>query len=84
MPGLSRPPLSAMAANKSARATININYKDRGPITAPHHGWLTSPAKSHATVGQGKELPLHLIALILAHVGVAPRGTGGIRLCICC
>ncbi|KAF2789179.1 hypothetical protein K505DRAFT_365823 [Melanomma pulvis-pyrius CBS 109.77] len=51
-----------------AGRSIPINYKDRIPVTAPHHSWLTSPARSHAGVGQGTELPLHLIALILNHL----------------
>ncbi|KAF2014883.1 hypothetical protein BU24DRAFT_349084 [Aaosphaeria arxii CBS 175.79] len=42
--------------------------KERLPITAPHHGWFTSPARSHASSGNGRELPLHLIALILSHL----------------
>ncbi|KAK7186048.1 hypothetical protein PSPO01_07860 [Paraphaeosphaeria sporulosa] len=37
------------------------------PITAPSHSWFTSPARSHAS-GQGKELPLHLIQLILEYL----------------
>ncbi|ORX99422.1 hypothetical protein BCR34DRAFT_127018 [Clohesyomyces aquaticus] len=41
------------------------------PITAPQHGWMTSPARSHANVGQGSELPLHMIALILSHLDSA-------------
>ncbi|KAF2475156.1 uncharacterized protein BDR25DRAFT_213858 [Lindgomyces ingoldianus] len=45
-----------------------LDIQRRTPITAPHHGWLTSPARSHANVGQGSELPLHLIALILSHL----------------
>ncbi|CAI6332620.1 unnamed protein product [Periconia digitata] len=44
----------------------------RDPTTlhpnAPHHSWFTSPARSHANYGQGKELPLHLIQLILEHL----------------
>ncbi|KAF2733893.1 hypothetical protein EJ04DRAFT_535219 [Polyplosphaeria fusca] len=35
---------------------------------APQHGWLTSPARSQASSGAGKELPLHLITLILSHL----------------
>ncbi|KAF1995561.1 hypothetical protein P154DRAFT_556731 [Amniculicola lignicola CBS 123094] len=35
---------------------------------APHHSWFTSPARSHANAGQGTELPLHLIQLILDHL----------------
>lgn len=57
-----------------AGRSIPINYKERIPVTAPHHGWLTSPARSHSGAGQGTELPLHLIALILNHVRVPSRG----------
>ena len=39
-----------------------------GPITAPIHSWFTSPARSHPTAAQAKELPLHLIQLILTYV----------------
>jgi hypothetical protein len=38
------------------------------PISAPVHGFLTSPARSHSGHGQGKELPLHLIQLILEYL----------------
>ncbi|KAH7380522.1 hypothetical protein DE146DRAFT_302464 [Phaeosphaeria sp. MPI-PUGE-AT-0046c] len=38
------------------------------PITAPVHSWLTSPARSHPNAAQAKELPLHLIQLILTHL----------------
>ncbi|KAF1847767.1 uncharacterized protein K460DRAFT_281115 [Cucurbitaria berberidis CBS 394.84] len=40
----------------------------RAPITAPIHSWLTSPARSHPNAAQAKELPLHLIQLILSHL----------------
>ncbi|KAF2123187.1 hypothetical protein BDV96DRAFT_562084 [Lophiotrema nucula] len=53
-------------ANGSIDARIHLQH--RQPITAPHHGWLTSPARSHATSGQGKELPLQLIQLIISHL----------------
>ncbi|KAF1833404.1 hypothetical protein BDW02DRAFT_570073 [Decorospora gaudefroyi] len=38
------------------------------PITAPVHAWFTSPARSHPNAAQAKELPLHLIQLILSHL----------------
>lgn len=41
------------------------------PITAPRHAFFTSPARSYAAPGQGKELPLHLIQLILEYVCAA-------------
>ncbi len=47
------------------------------PITAPGHLWLTSPACLHTNASangltaQAKELPLHLILLILTHVPLA-------------
>jgi hypothetical protein len=43
------------------------------PITAPIHSWFTSPARSHPNAAQAKELPLHLIQLILSHVRIATR-----------
>lgn len=42
----------------------------RGPITAPVHAWFTSPARSHPNAAQAKELPLHLIQLILTYVHI--------------
>lgn len=38
------------------------------PVTAPVHAWFTSPARSHSNYGQSKELPLHLIQLILEYL----------------
>jgi hypothetical protein len=38
------------------------------PITAPIHTWLTSPARSHPNAAQAKELPLHLIQVILSYL----------------
>lgn len=55
-------------AGKPSDNAININYKHRLPITVPQHGWFTSPARSHASSNSGKELPLHLVALILSHL----------------
>tara|TARA_R110002003_G_scaffold61_2_gene5519 strand:- start:27236 stop:27484 length:249 start_codon:yes stop_codon:yes gene_type:complete len=37
-------------------------------LGAPFHSWFTSPARSHPNAAQAKELPLHLIQLILTHV----------------
>jgi hypothetical protein len=42
-----------------------------GPITVPLHSWFTSPARSHPNALHAKELPLHLIQLILTHVRLA-------------
>jgi hypothetical protein len=61
-----------MPAASPSAAAIHVNMRDRTPITAPHHGWFTSPARSHADVQKGKELPLHLVALILSYVGPSP------------
>jgi hypothetical protein len=38
------------------------------PLTVPVHGWFTSPARSHPNAALAKELPLHLIHLILSYV----------------
>ncbi|KAF2269744.1 hypothetical protein CC78DRAFT_539676 [Lojkania enalia] len=58
--------------NNVIKPTIPLNFRHRAaPATAPHHVWLTSPARSHAVMGQGTELPLHLIALILSHLDSA-------------
>jgi hypothetical protein len=43
------------------------------PIMAPIHTWFTSPARSHPNAAQAKELPLHLIQLILSYVGALRR-----------
>lgn len=40
----------------------------------PHHSWLTSPARSHTAQAQGRELPLHLVALILSYVCACDAG----------
>ena len=37
-------------------------------IATPMHTFFTSPARSHPDAAQAKELPLHLIHLILSHV----------------
>ena len=71
-PAPRRDPAAMDAPNP--KAAIHVNMKDRHPITAPYHGWFTSPARSHADVQKGKELPLHLVALILSYVGAASRG----------
>jgi hypothetical protein len=71
MPPSHRAPAVATAAS---RPSIPVNYKERIPLTAPAHGWLTSPARSHAGAGQGTELPLHLIAIIINYVRGLPRG----------
>ncbi|KAF1962072.1 hypothetical protein CC80DRAFT_400723 [Byssothecium circinans] len=58
-----------MSATTTARvATSLIPPPHDTPITAPRHGWFTSPARSHANAGMGKELPLHLIQLILEYL----------------
>ncbi|KAI4674860.1 uncharacterized protein J4E84_010301 [Alternaria hordeiaustralica] len=37
-------------------------------MAAPLHTWFTSPARTHSNLAQAKELPLHLIQLILTHL----------------
>ncbi|KAF2126896.1 hypothetical protein P153DRAFT_296792 [Dothidotthia symphoricarpi CBS 119687] len=39
-----------------------------GPAGAPMHTWFTSPARTRANAAHAKELPLHLIQLILNHL----------------
>jgi len=51
-----------------ARAPVNTFGPGERPITAPIHSWFTSPARSHPNAAQAKELPLHLIQLILTYV----------------
>ncbi|KAJ4354879.1 hypothetical protein N0V95_003413 [Ascochyta clinopodiicola] len=58
-------PTSAFAS--AATASHNFHRTER-PITAPIHTWFTSPARSHPNAAQAKELPLHLIQLILTHL----------------
>lgn len=57
----------ATASASAVRASQNF-YREERPITAPIHGWFTSPARSHPNAAQAKELPLHLIQLILTYV----------------
>ncbi|KAL5114006.1 hypothetical protein ACEQ8H_008111 [Pleosporales sp. CAS-2024a] len=62
-----------MAASRQPRGTGLSPQGGRpvlgpGPITAPMHSWFTSPARSHPNAAQAKELPLHLIQLILSHL----------------
>ncbi|CAO2651772.1 Nn.00g000550.m01.CDS01 [Neocucurbitaria sp. VM-36] len=63
-PSSRRPPAPGDATPK-AKAALRIGG---GPITAPIHSWFTSPARSHPNAAQAKELPLHLIQLILTHL----------------
>lgn len=60
-----RTPADATAS--AATASHNFHQAER-PITAPIHTWFTSPARSHPNAAQAKELPLHLIQLILTYV----------------
>lgn len=55
-------------ATASAEAVSQHFHQNERPITAPIHSWFTSPARSHPNAAQAKELPLHLIQLILTHV----------------
>ncbi|PVI00891.1 hypothetical protein DM02DRAFT_614049 [Periconia macrospinosa] len=54
------PPTPASSIPKTSSSLL--------PTNAPHHSWFTSPARSHANSSQGKELPLHLIQLILEYL----------------
>jgi hypothetical protein len=58
---------AATASASAATASQNFHNTVR-PITAPIHTWFTSPARSHPNAAQAKELPLHLIQLILTYV----------------
>ncbi|KAF2621135.1 hypothetical protein BU25DRAFT_355024 [Macroventuria anomochaeta] len=60
-----RTPADATAS--AATASQNLRNAER-PITAPIHTWFTSPARSHPNAAQAKELPLHLIQLILTYL----------------
>lgn len=64
---------AASAATASA-ATVSHDFQTtERPITAPIHTWFTSPARSHPNAAQAKELPLHLIQLILTYVRACCR-----------
>ncbi|KAF3049335.1 hypothetical protein E8E11_009792 [Didymella keratinophila] len=58
---------NAAATASAATASQNFHNTER-PITAPIHTWFTSPARSHPNAAQAKELPLHLIQLILTYL----------------
>lgn len=64
-------PASARRTPADATAsaeTASQSFRDfERPITAPIHSWFTSPARSAPNTAQAKELPLHLIQLILTH-----------------
>ncbi|KAF1937488.1 hypothetical protein EJ02DRAFT_55076 [Clathrospora elynae] len=51
-----------------ASADATSRLPPDGPITAPVHSWFTSPARSHPNAAQAKELPLHLVHLILTYL----------------
>lgn len=70
MPNSTPKPARRTPADATASAaTISQNfYNTERPITAPIHTWFTSPARSHPNAAQAKELPLHLIQLILTYV----------------
>ncbi|KAF7573800.1 hypothetical protein PtrM4_087050 [Pyrenophora tritici-repentis] len=63
-----QPPYPSRRAQASAKAAVDT------PLTAPIHGWFTSPARSHSDLPHAKELPLHLIHLILSYVQVDDVG----------
>ncbi|KAF3010063.1 hypothetical protein E8E13_011565 [Curvularia kusanoi] len=58
---------TASASASAATASHDFHRAER-PITAPIHSWFTSPARSHPNAAQAKELPLHLIQLILNYL----------------
>ncbi|KAF1965937.1 hypothetical protein BU23DRAFT_545137 [Bimuria novae-zelandiae CBS 107.79] len=61
---------SSKSSNATAKATAKEHFAELShepPITAPAHSWFTSPVRSHA-YGHGRELPLHLIQLILEYL----------------
>jgi hypothetical protein len=70
MPNSTPKPARRTPADATASAaTISQNFHNtERPITAPIHTWFTSPARSHPNAAQAKELPLHLIQLILTHL----------------
>ncbi|KAF7680158.1 hypothetical protein GT037_001809 [Alternaria burnsii] len=57
-----------MSDSKRAHLSADALLPKDRPITAPLHTWFTSPARSHSNLAQAKELPLHLIQLILTHL----------------
>ena len=56
------------APRRSAAATPRTERIQGPPVLTPAHVWFTSPARSHSDRAQGKELPLHLIQLILEYL----------------
>jgi hypothetical protein len=62
-----RRPTVAEDARLNVKAAHEFGDLER-PITAPVHSLLTSPARSHPNAAHAKELPLHLILLILSYV----------------
>jgi hypothetical protein len=63
------PNTTSYACRARAETRGEKGEHDTPPITAPMHAWFTSPARSHPNAAQAKELPLHLIQLILSYVG---------------
>ncbi|KAE8849549.1 hypothetical protein PTNB73_10490 [Pyrenophora teres f. teres] len=61
--------LMPQPANPSTRAQASgqAAFVEDTPLTVPVHAWFTSPARSHADLTHAKELPLHLIHLILSY-----------------
>lgn len=56
-------------ADTTQHASRATRQTPRAPLAAaPLHTWFTSPAYSHSGLGKGKELPLHLIQLILEYL----------------
>ncbi|KAF9692940.1 hypothetical protein EKO04_009046 [Ascochyta lentis] len=67
MPSSTPAPARRTPADAREEASHNF-YRAERPITAPIHTWFTSPARSHPNAAHAKELPLHLIQLILTHL----------------
>ena len=71
-PPSSSPQLVGVAMSAMYDSTAEgLIHPGGGPITAQAHLWSTSPARSHLNTAQTKELPLHLIQLILTYVRLA-------------
>ncbi|KAH7091951.1 hypothetical protein FB567DRAFT_227191 [Paraphoma chrysanthemicola] len=61
------PAPTSTSTSTSTKAAGSIRVGESN-ISVPFHSWLTSPARSHPNAAQAKELPLHLIQLILTHL----------------
>jgi hypothetical protein len=73
MPTTTPHPRRTRAESRDEHAALPFTPPIVAPLTAPIHTWFTSPARSHPNAAQAKELPLHLIQLILSYVGALRR-----------